>query len=78
MFLTREEIADQTGRKVRKSQRSVLNHLGIEHKVRPDGSLVVLRSHVENVLGGKFSTKNKTPSKEPNWSTLYEYGHQIS
>lgn len=69
MFLTAEEIAELTGRKLHKSQRTVLNHLGIEHKVRPDGSLVVLRSHVEKSLGGDVgSAKLKSP--EPNWAAI--------
>jgi hypothetical protein len=33
-------------------QRAVLVQLGIEHRVRPDGSLVVSRQHVEHLLGG--------------------------
>ena len=69
MFLTTEQITELTGRKTHKSQRAVLNHLGIEHKVRPDGSLVVLRSHVEKSLGGNSdSVKLKAP--EPNWSAI--------
>lgn len=67
MFLTPDEIAELTGRKLHKAQRSVLNHLGIEHKIRPDGSLVVLRSHVEKSLGGE-SGNVKLP--EPNWSLI--------
>ena len=69
MFLTPEEISALTNRKARKCQRAVLNHMGIEHKVRPDGSLVVLRSHVENSLGG-VATHAKLISPEPNWSAL--------
>jgi hypothetical protein len=69
MFLTRAEIAELTGRKLSKSQRTVLNHLGIEHKVRPDGSLVVLRSHVEKSLGGDLGG-DKLKRPEPNWSAI--------
>jgi hypothetical protein len=67
MFLTPDEIVALTGRKQHKTQRTVLNHLGIQHKVRPDGSLVVLRSHVEDALD-RESKHNKTP--EPNWSAI--------
>lgn len=67
MFLTPDEIVALTNRKNRPAQRTVLNHLGIQHKVRPDGSLVVLRSHVEDALG-KESKHNKAP--EPNWSAI--------
>lgn len=67
MFLTSDELVALTGRKLSKSQRSVLNHLGIQHKARPDGSLVVLRSHVEKSLGGGESGA-KLP--QPNWSAI--------
>lgn len=69
MFLTPEEIVELTGRKARKCQRSVLNHMGISHRVRPDGGLVVLRSHVENLLGGQMQ-RDKLSSPEPNWSAI--------
>lgn len=69
MFLTPEEIIELTGRKTHPSQRNVLNHLGIDHKTRPDGSLVVLRSHVEKSLGGESSSA-KLKSPEPNWSAI--------
>lgn len=70
MFLTPEEIAELTGRKVRKCQRSVLNHMGIEHKCRPDGSIVVLRSHVETCLGNVARSDKLVKSKGPNWAAL--------
>lgn len=42
--LTEQEIVDLTGGKVQSSaQSSVLTFLGIEHKRRPDGSVLVLR-----------------------------------
>lgn len=51
MFLTDDEIEALTGRKRKPAQARVLTFLGVEHKMRPDGSLVVLRSQVEKVLG---------------------------
>ncbi len=45
----------------------MLNALGITHKVRSDGSLLVLRSHVEKELGGAPTTKSKAKTFEPNW-----------
>lgn len=51
MFLTPEELQQLTGRKRRNAQVLVLRFMGIEHRVRPDGSVVVLRAHVEQVLG---------------------------
>ncbi|VVE41948.1 hypothetical protein PCO31111_04222 [Pandoraea communis] len=57
-FLTQDEIREMTGRVRYKSQALVLSAMGIEHKVRPDGSILVLRMHVEQSLGG--TTKNQT------------------
>ena len=51
MFLTDEEIADLTQRTRRPAQSSVLTFMGIDHKLRPDGSIAVLRAHVERQLG---------------------------
>lgn len=55
MLLTDAEIANLTKKTQRAPQRAVLNFLGIQHKVRPDGSLVVSKSHVEQVLGVKVT-----------------------
>lgn len=56
MFLTEEEIEALTGRIRKPSQSRVLSFMGIEHKTRPDGSLVVLRSIVEKILGNAVMT----------------------
>lgn len=64
-LLTPAEVRVLTGRTHRTSQVVVLRQMGIEHKVRPDGSVVVLRAHVERVLGEGVSgaasaTRRKT------------------
>lgn len=69
MFLTDEELISLTQKKRRATQSKVLNALGITHKMRPDGSLVVLRSHVEKVLGGGVPQATP-PEPEPNWGAL--------
>lgn len=71
MFLSNVEIEELTGKKRRSAQAKVLNVLGITHKVRPDGSLVVLRAHVETVLGGKIRLPPGASTK-PNWAALNE------
>lgn len=68
-FLDSDEIAALTGKRRRASQREVLNALGITHKVRPDGSIIILWAHVTQVLGGEV-TKKTAPEKEPNWDAL--------
>lgn len=72
LFLTRQELTELTGRMTKNAQRTVLNYMGIEYRVRPDGTLVVLRAHVERVLGGesKDDVAAHKPA-EPNWSAMY-------
>jgi len=73
MFLTDDELTVLTKCRHRQrlrryqAQAEVLRAMGIEHRQRPDGSIVVLRSHVENLLGG--SLNNKVDRElEPNWN----------
>lgn len=69
MFLDDDEIADLTQKVQRRSQRVVLNAMGITHKVRPDGTLVVARDHALQVLGVKEG-RAKAKEKEPNWGAM--------
>ncbi|GHD59736.1 DUF4224 domain-containing protein [Jeongeupia chitinilytica] len=52
LFLSQAELQELTNRVRRTSQATVLKSLGIEHRIRPDGSVIVLRAHVERLLGG--------------------------
>jgi hypothetical protein len=63
LCLTREEVAELTGRTQRSAQRRVLQYMGIDHKQRPDGSLVVFRSGLDAAAGIGHATKRT----EPNW-----------
>ncbi|MBC8725820.1 DUF4224 domain-containing protein [Paraburkholderia sp. 31.1] len=67
MFLSADELIELTGRRQRASQESALRAMGIEHKVRADGRLVVSRRHVEQQLGAASdsSTQNEIM---PDWS----------
>lgn len=69
LFLDSDELAAITSKQRRSAQRRVLNALGISHKVRPDGTLVVLRSHVERQLGGHVPGPAKK-EPEPNWGAM--------
>ena len=69
MFLTREELAALTARVQYSAQRKVLSMMGIEHRTRPDGSIVVLRTHVEQLFGG-IATGRGIKNTEPNWGAL--------
>jgi hypothetical protein len=49
--LSEAEIQELTGKLRSKAQAAVLRYIGYPYKVRPDGSLIVLRVHVESMSG---------------------------
>ena len=51
MFLRTEEVVALTNRQRSAAQVRALRTMGIEHRVRPDGTVAILRSHVEHLLG---------------------------
>ncbi len=60
MFLTDAEICELTQRTQHSAQIRVLCFFGIAHKQRPDGSVAVLRAHVEKEFGhGVVSTPRR-------------------
>jgi len=67
LFLTPQELESLTGRKLPSAQHRALNKMGIEHRRRPDGRIVVLRSHLESVMGGNVRA---TTAEEPDWDGL--------
>lgn len=70
-FLARTEIHSLTNKIKRPAQVKVLNSMGIEHKIRPDGSVAILRAHITKVFGGTPDTVRKPPkTAEPNWSAI--------
>jgi len=69
VFLTPEQIKELTERTQHSAQLRVLRALGIDHKVRPDGSLVVLRAHVEQQLGCALPSA-KLQEPEPDWEAV--------
>ncbi|UWE15094.1 DUF4224 domain-containing protein [Herbaspirillum huttiense] len=70
MFLNKTDIADLTKRKRAKAQQKQLNAMGIQYRVRADGSLVVLQTHVERLLGGLEPPVRQRSVREPNWEVL--------
>lgn len=68
-FLSAAEIAQLTARRQRRAQRLALNHMGVVHKTRPDGTLVVARAHVESLLGIDAPSK-ATRDVEPDLSWM--------
>ncbi len=69
MFLSKDELRELTGRQMPSAQVRALRAMGIEHKVRPDGSVAVLRAHVEQVMGVAQDGRISGPA-EPNWSAV--------
>lgn len=69
MFLTDKELYALTGRKRRDAQVRSLRFMGIEHRLRPDGSIAVLRAHVQGMFGQPV--ERDTPAEvEPDWSAI--------
>lgn len=69
-FLDRDEVVELTHRTRRDAQVRALRFMGIEHRVRPDGSVAVLRSHVEQIFGVAASKDRPKPPIEPDWSAI--------
>ena len=65
MFLTPDELVELTHRQRPAAQIRALRAMGVEHRVRPDGKPVVLRAHIEALLG---AAKPRRPRVEPDWS----------
>lgn len=68
MFLNRNELCELTGRKRSCAQVIQLRIMGIEHRVRGDGSVAVLRAHVESLFSVAKSAKPKVQHSELDWS----------
>ncbi|MDR6583550.1 hypothetical protein J2W50_001748 [Herbaspirillum frisingense] len=62
------EIKALTKRSRSKAQQKQLNAMGIQHKVRADGSLVVLSAHVDKLLGG--DVQSSRPARQSKWEAL--------
>lgn len=68
MFLIQDELVELTGRSKRSAQETTLRMMGIEHKVRADGRLIVSRLHVEQILGVACVTLRDDRDIDANWS----------
>ncbi|TCG04617.1 hypothetical protein BZM27_39650 [Paraburkholderia steynii] len=66
LFLTIDEMVDLTGKHKRNSQVAALRSMSIEHKVRADGRVMVLRKHVEQIFG-VVTQKGETEEFIANW-----------
>lgn len=57
MFLSHEDLIELTAKRQRAAQVRVLRFMGIEHRLRPDGSVAVLKSHIDKALDGTHDSK---------------------
>lgn len=69
-FLAPNEINALTERSRRDAQVRVLKAMGIEHRVRPDGSVAVLRAHIIKVFGGDTGATRVSKAAEPDWAAI--------
>ncbi|WP_323143256.1 DUF4224 domain-containing protein [Massilia phyllosphaerae] len=70
MFLSKEELQALTNRIQYAAQVRTLRAMGIQHCVRPDGSVAVMRGHIESMFGMQSRVTTRTPV-EPNWGALH-------
>ena len=69
-FLSEEEIRSLTNKRPRNAQVRALRTMGIEHRVRPDGSVAVLRAHIFKVFDGETAQTKQTQVIQPNWDAI--------
>lgn len=70
MFLSHQELVSLTGKKQKAAQVRALRSMCIEHRVRPDGSVAVLLSHINNIFGGPKEPVQKKSERVPNFAAL--------
>jgi hypothetical protein len=71
MFLDRAELVELTSRRRNDAQLKMLRAMGIEHRVRADGSIAVLRAYVQQTFGLSPSPRSKqAQNSEPDWSSM--------
>lgn len=65
MLLTPDDLAELTGKRRSASQREVLAAMGIAYRIRPDGTLAVLRVVAELALGHNSNATTQNRSSSP-------------
>lgn len=72
LFLNAKELIDLTGKQRSPSQIFALRKMGVEHKKRPDGKVLVLRKHLDLLMGYKNTASSKRIGSESsiNWEAL--------
>lgn len=70
MFLTENEIIELTQRRYRNAQVQAITQMGIDHKVRPDGSVTILREHIQKMFSGETVETKRRKKSEPDFSEV--------
>jgi hypothetical protein len=70
LFLEADELYGLTQRRRRDAQVRMLRSMGVEHRVRADGSVAVLRAHVEQLFGAQPALRSNKRETEPDWSSV--------
>lgn len=70
MFLSKEELVELTKRHRSDCQIKALRSMGIEHRVRIDGTPAVLTEHVKRIFGIENEAAMAGKAFEPNWGAL--------
>ncbi|MBW5285985.1 DUF4224 domain-containing protein [Burkholderia gladioli] len=68
MFLTDDELTELTGKRQNAARVRTLNGMGVQHKIRPNGSIAVLRAHVERMFGERPEKRAAEPEWRPAWN----------
>lgn len=69
MFLTEQQLIELTGKKYAAAQARQLVFMGIQYKKRGDGSIAVLKAHIDKMFDGVYS-ENQPSLIQPNWAAL--------
>lgn len=64
MFLSADDLRELTDKRRSDAQRRVLDFMGVPYRVRLDGTLAVLRHHVETFPGANIPSPRE-PELQP-------------
>ncbi|HEX7080367.1 MAG TPA: DUF4224 domain-containing protein [Gammaproteobacteria bacterium] len=67
LTLSDDELVELTGKKRPSAQARALRIMGIDHRIRPDGKVVVLRAQLEQAFGVKRRPEEQVVEAEINW-----------
>ena len=69
MILSKEQLIELTGKMKPSAQIRALRSMGINHRIRPDGTPAVSESHIESILGDG-TPAHEAAVDEPHWDAM--------